>query len=266
MNAKKTFLVAGALALLALPSAKADLIVTVAEAAGDMSTSVPDAIVQDFNSLPADSIQNNVAWIGVGTVNQVYVHSADQYGGANDSNYAVQSTGGEAAGISKSVLTLNSASSYFGLWWSAGDSQNLLQFYSGGTNGTLIAQFVSGDMKNLPNTYKGNPNTDPAQAGLDSAEYFAFLNFYGTTGDTWDTIVFSNQGTSGFESDNWTSRVLPWGSDPKDHGPMPGNKVLSITGTSVTVTPVPEPSNAMAMLLFSGCIGAAGAAYRRLKK
>ena len=32
----------------------------------------------------------------------------------------------------------------------------------------------------------------------------------GSAGTSWNSIVFSNLGSSGFESDNWTSRVNGW--------------------------------------------------------
>lgn len=193
----------------------------------------------------------------MGTIDHVYVRSADQFGGANGSQYPVQSTSvGGALAIPTTTLSLNTASAYFGLWWSAGDANNVLQFYNGNTE---VAKFTTGDLLNLlPSTYRGNPNAGTYH-GDDSSEKFAFLNFYGL-GVDWTSVKFSNNGSSGFESDNWTSRVGAWGTEPGETGPLPGVEVLSITGTQVTV--VPEPGTALAMWVFLA-VGGVGAGVRK---
>ena len=55
------------------------------------------------------------------------------------------------------------------------------------------------------------------------------------TGRAKDTIVLTNAQRSGFESDNYTSRVAAW--DPLVDGELPGNPVAIIDGANeVTVT------------------------------
>ena len=65
-------------------------------------------------------------------------------------------------------------------------------------------------------------------------------------GTTWDQVVFSNQGTSGFESDNWTDRANAWGTQPGETGPVPGVQVVSLTDSKLS--PIPEPSSTLCVL------------------
>lgn len=75
-------------------------------------------------------------------------------------------------------------------------------------------------------------------------EKYAFFNVYGDPGTTWDRIIFGNNGSSGFESDNHTTRVNPWRTEPGEVGPEPGIPVMRVSGTTVSpaVTAVPETS------------------------
>jgi hypothetical protein len=156
--------------------------------------------------------------------------AADQYGGVGATgNYMnIGRTGGTSM-----TLTLSGPVAYFGFEWEAADSGNAIQFY---LQGALVASFSSaGALGNLSSSYLGNPDT-----GQDSGEKFAYLNFFGTSGTTFDKIVFSNVGSTGFESDNWsirTAEVPP---------PYPGTVLIN----SISVA---EPSS---MLLAT--IGLAG--------
>jgi len=240
-------------------SARADLIVTYAELPGAVNSTLQNTSVDNFTGVTSGQPSNpnplasgqyiNLPWTGtgtqagqtIGTINQVFLQNADQYGGATyPSVYPVPSESvGGAEAVPVTTLTLNTASGYFGLWWSAGDPANVLQFYKGGV---LEATYTTASLLGqLPSTYKGNPTSQ--FLGQDSAEGFAFLNFYGVGGVTWDTIVLSNLGSSGFESDNWTSRVQPWGAEPGETGAVPGVQV-----SDVQVAAVPEPANVVAGL------------------
>ncbi len=111
------------------------------------------------------------------------------------------------------------------MWWSAGDAQNVWTFYS---NGNQIAQFsVANVTSALPNTYFGNP-TPGANSGNDSSEPFAFINFFGYGGTTFDKIVVSNNSSSGFEYDNDTIRIGAYGTDPGDLSTLPGVPVVQV--------------------------------------
>ena len=256
-NRLKTIVGLASLALVG--SAQADLIVTYAELPGAVNSTLQNTSVDNFTGVTSGQPNNpnplasgqylNLPWTGtgaqagqtIGTINQVFLQNADQYGGATyPSVYPVPSEGvGGPAAVPVTTLTLNTASGYFGMWWSAGDPANVLQFFKGGV---LEATYTTASLLGqLPSTYKGNPTTQ--FLGQDSAEGFAFLNFYGVGGVTWDTIVLSNLGSSGFESDNWTSRVQPWGAEPGETGAVPGVQV-----SDVQVAAVPEPANVVAGL------------------
>ena len=204
------------------------LIVTYAEQAGAMNSTLSGTSVYDFNNNPLGK-STNVAWSGVGTFDQLYVLNADTYGGATDAThpngtrYSVQGVG---TSVLKTTLSLDEASSYFGLWWSAGDAKNVLQFYNGDA---LIAEFTTANLlAALPADYFGNPRN----RSLDRSEPFAFINFFGDANTAWDRIVFQNNGSSGFESDNYTTREMAWSANTD--GALPGVPVAMVSGTTTT--------------------------------
>ena len=100
---------------------------------------------------------------------------------------------------------------------------------------------------------------------MDNTEKFAFLNFYGLDGTTFDKIVLSDPSTlSGFESDNHTVRDAAFGQDPNDVGTtLPGIPVEEIinnngsqtivTNTAQIQTSVPEPGT-IALLGLAGAL------------
>ncbi|MFM7447257.1 MAG: PTPA-CTERM sorting domain-containing protein [Leptolyngbyaceae cyanobacterium] len=99
------------------------------------------------------------------------------------------------------TLALNISQKYFGLWWSAADAGNKIEFFKGGTSlysfdTTALVSYVTSNPG-----YLGNPNP-----GVPSVnEYFAFVNFFAGTGTDFDRIVFTNSSAiSFFESDNHT--------------------------------------------------------------
>lgn len=211
-----------------ISSANASVMVTYAEAPNDVNSTLSGTQVFDFNNM-AVGRSTNVTWSGVGTFDQLYILNADTYGGATDathpygSRYSVQGAG---TSVSTTTLTLNTDSSYFGMWWSAGDSKNVLDFYNGDT---LVSEFTTANLLSvLPLDYLGNPRN----RSLDSGEPFAFINFLGDQNTAWDRIVLRNNGSSGFESDNYTSRVQAW--NPLTDGALPGVPVALVDGTSTT--------------------------------
>lgn len=258
-----------ALALHAASSHSSDaaLIITYAENPGEMETTLSGTSVFTFNSLVTNTKHTNVEWTGVGTIDQVFVSPANVYGGATDTGllngtptrYAVQSaTVGGANATAVTILDFSTEQAYFGLWWSAGDASNQLQFYR---DGELVADYSTATLLNAvaaDTGYKGNPTV--AYNGQNMNEAYAFVNFYGMDGTTWDRIVFTNSATSGFESDNWTTRTLAYGELPdEDPENLPGKKVAEVEGT--TVTTIPEPSGT----LFAGVAGMTLILLRRRK-
>jgi hypothetical protein len=210
---------------------QAGVIITYAEDPNANLSTLAGTEVFNFNSTRT-GISSNVSWKGVGTFDQLYVKYADAYGGAADalnpkgSLYSLQGAG---SGVQASTLKLNTDSSYFGMWWSAGDARNVLEFYNGDT---LLGRFTTSNlMAPLPASYDGNP----INRSINRGEPYGFINFFADETTAWDRIVLTNDGSSGFESDNYTSRIKAW--NPLVDGALPGVPVAIVEGgktTSVT--------------------------------
>ena len=238
-------------ALAAVGQSQQGLTITYFENPTVVNSTLKDTTVTDFSSWAKNGAgaYKDLTWSGVGTINEVYLQKANLYGGATGTGYyPVQSAapGGVGGGnaIAETVVKLDKPSSYFGLWWSAGDPYNTLSFYSGDK---LVATFDTKTILDaLPKSYFGNPTTK--FQGQDSWEPFAFLNVFGKANVTWDKIVFDNPGSSGFESDNWTVRSQAWGSLPGETGSAPGVHVATVTGNKVTLVAAPEPAHVVGIL------------------
>lgn len=210
-------------------TAPAAVVITYAEKPGDVNSSLLGTDVFTFDTLKP-GLRSDVAWKGVGTFDQLLIKPADAYGGAPSELYpkgSLYSVQGVGTKVLSSTLTLDEASSYFGLWWSAGDARNDLQFYNGDA---LIAEFTTASLlAPLPGEYDGNP----IDRSINRGEPYAFINFFGDADTTWDRIVFTNDGSSGFESDNYTTRVQAW--DPLVDGALPGVPVAMVSGKDTKV-------------------------------
>lgn len=230
-------------------AAQGALVVSYAEDSNAFNSTLSNTTVFDFNSRPTGN-QTLISFPTVGTYDRLWIKDADQYGGAGNPSGTRYSAQGVNY-VNTTTLTLLSDHSYFGFWWSAGDDKNVLSFYSGST---LVAKFTTDTLLNAiagSPEYKGNPVTD--RLNQNPAQSYAFINFFGESGTTWNKIVFSNAGTSGFESDNHTDRILPWGSYPEEvNKPYPGKLVALVSGNTVTV--IPEPSSALLPLLGGGLL------------
>jgi len=210
------------------PAAHAATMVTIAEDPGDYNSSLLNTSVYNFDSINI-GLNRNVNWKGVGTFDQLNILKANQYGGAptdsfpKGSPYSVQGVGSP---VKQTVLTLDTPSSYFGVFWSAGDAANRMSFY----NGTeIVAEFTTANLMNLlPKEYYGNP----LDRRMNPGEPYGFINFYGDSSTSWDRVVFSNTSTSGFESDNYTSREQAWSA--KEDGAIAGRPVALVEGTKVS--------------------------------
>lgn len=247
-RAGSLFATAAALSLGVSSDAQASLLVTRAEDSNAYVTSVSGTRVFTFDSL-APGTHTNVTWTDngttVGTIDQVVVSAANNWGGAGSSgsNYAVQMSN---ATNPVTNLRFPTPNAYFGLWWSAGDGNNMLTFFLGNTE---IVRFTTQTLLNgLPNEYFGNPRNNQ-----NTGEAYAFINFFGMQGTRWDRIEFRNVSRpqiTGFESDNWTTRVEPWGSRPGDGPTPPGTPVTTVQVTAV----VPEPSSALVAFVSLGML------------
>ena len=203
------------LALMLPASAKAGIVTTI-EAPGVQSSSASNTTVIDFDSsspgytssasfnLPGPLIATYTGDLGGG----FFIIQANQYGGAGGAG----SYFGIGAG-SSTTLTLSTPQAYFGMWWSAADRDNQLEFFNGSTS---VGSFTTASsvISSLPSSYYGNPNT-----GENGGEPYVFINFYAeAAGDKFDRIVFANGTSIGsiFESDNHTfSNVLQAPSVPE---------------------------------------------------
>ena len=161
---------------------------------------VPTGVASSYTS--NFSSGTGVASIYTGVYAPIQVNPADQYGGAGGTgNYDV------VFGASNTLTITNNQTgggvNYFGMWISALDAGNQLQFYNGNTlvytftSQNLISALGSCAYGHAGNAYCGNPSDYYA----DSGELFAYVNFTDTIG-TFNKIVFTQTGGGGFETDS----------------------------------------------------------------
>jgi hypothetical protein len=154
----------------------AGILLTYAEAPGALNSTLANTSFIDFSSI-APNVDGSLTWAGVGSYDDVAIINANRYGGAGGTGtYLVQSISIPPGNPTPTTtLTLNTPSSYFGLWWSAGDATNRLQFFNGSD---LVADFTTATLLTvLPDTYRGMPSG--AFAGQNMGEKYAFFNVYG---------------------------------------------------------------------------------------
>ena len=209
-------------------SSQAGVIITYAEDPAANLSSLSGTQVFNFNTT-ATGKSSNVGWKGVGTFDQLFVKNADAYGGAADAQNpkgSLYSLQGAGSGVLASTLKLDTDSSYFGMWWSAGDARNVLEFYNGDT---LMGRFTTASLMDpLPASHDGNP----LNRSVNRGEPYGFINFFGDEKTSWDRIVLTNNASSGFESDNYTTRVSAW--NPLVDGALPGVPVAIVRGEKTT--------------------------------
>ncbi|MBV8969478.1 MAG: hypothetical protein JO331_10520, partial [Verrucomicrobia bacterium] len=152
--------------------------------------------------------------------------AADQFGGAGGTgNYLTDNSSFHSPPqpASTTIIFMH-PERYFGIWWSAGDPNNVLQFLSAGK---VIQTFTTSDVVNFINDspnkqgYRGDPN--PPFKGQNNGEDYAYLNFFAKEGFSFNEVVFSNNGSTGFESDNHTVAT----------------NYENITGDPIPITPGP---------------------------
>jgi hypothetical protein len=170
----------------------------------------------------ANSLAAGVSFTGQyaaidGTTGSQWVSVAqNQYGGTGGSNYpelfgpgAVGGSPGQTESayqvtLSTTGLPAGKGINYFGVWISALDAYNDLQIFN--TSNQLVAEFNSPTLLAalggcFPNPYCGNPTN--SFNGQDPGELFAYVNVFDLNGSI-GSVVFYDNGASGFESDNDT--------------------------------------------------------------
>jgi hypothetical protein len=210
--------------LLAAPAAQAGSLRFTIEAPGIQTfQGTEPSIVQNF-----DSYTFNAAFPPSGTTDTSvgrYVGGvpsgggsrttapADVFGGAGGSGNYLESIN---AGYTLDFLAAGPKTSvgYFGFWWSAGDGENQLTInMADGSSRVFVTQAIldspslqgsPGVDTDTPNGHFGNPN-GPFGSSYNTGEPYAFVNIYAQdAGSKITSIVFSELGPSGFETDNHT--------------------------------------------------------------
>lgn len=229
-NAVRALLAGG---LLSAAPLSATTIIFTYENPGVQATTVAGAATETFDSVSGPL--NGFAASNGGTYTGGQVIGANQYGGAGgNTNYLVSGLQSEPS-LQVTTVTFASPKTYFGLWWSAGDGANTLEFYQGATllntfTVDSILSSINGGL-GLPASYYGNP-TAPF-SGQNSGEPYVYLNFTSDDALGFDSIKLVNLQTSGFETDNHSTFdkvIVPPGNSV---GVPEGGSILAILGLSL---------------------------------
>ncbi len=220
-------------------TASAGLVLTV-EPPGAQRTSVAGVTTEDFDGFSTGWRPSLTTAVGTIRGDNLRVLAADQYGGEGGvGNYLA------VGGDGPVTLAFDAPQAYFGFWWSAADPSNAFEIYSGSTR---LGRFdPTTALEALSYEYKGNPND--AFLGWNYGEKYAYLNFFGADGTTFDRVVFMNPNSGSLlELDSFSIRATAVPEIPGDV--IPG------------VGAVPEPSS-LAMAVAPALAAVALAARRR---
>jgi hypothetical protein len=218
---------------------------------------------EDFNNLSLGG-HSGPGTLGVGNYTGSFqVVAAEQWGGANSSKYPTNPSGFD--------ITFTTAAQYVGFWWSAGNSGNQVDLYSGGSqvahfDSSYISSYLnngSGTVTALDGTtyntsaYYGNPNQ--SSPGGHSGEPFGYINLFARNGAGYfDRIAFSG---GGFEFDNVTASSST--QDPRGssfgigsvNSSSPTTFSPTFSTAFVSSSSAPESSQVAASLLLLAGIG-----------
>jgi hypothetical protein len=215
------------LCLFVTEKTRAGIISTVSDPGVESSAAINTTSI-DFNSV-SPGYKGSQSFSLPGSLTATYqgtqfVVAADQYGGASGTgNYLAIQAGNSV------TLNLSATQAYFGMWLSAADSANQIEFFNGSQ---LVGSFSAAnpEIAALPASYLGNPNSK--FLGSDGAEQYAFVNFYAENAtDMFNNIVFTNlPGATSFESDNQT-----FSATLQAPSVIPEPSSLALAGTAVLV-------------------------------
>jgi LPXTG-motif cell wall-anchored protein len=185
------------------------------DAPGVQSTYIQGAVLEDFEDGCASLWAMGA--VTTGTCSSVI---GDAYGGASTTTSS-PTFGGVASkygafgpnhpnNVPGITIELDAPAEYFGIWWTAGDRCNSIEFYSEGTLtdtfefDRLMDLLDSGSLNGISGTdysageYYGSPVNY-----LYQAEPFAYLHAFAPNGETFDEIRLMHEPTcGGFEFDN----------------------------------------------------------------
>jgi hypothetical protein len=200
--------------------------------------------------------------IGTITTTGCNVEAAGDFGGAvegADGNPITRESGtgtnyASVPGGESITLTLVAPRNYIGFWWSAGDPNNILTLYSGGTGGTVVGEFTTatvveflndgvGSVSSIGGTsyetcnYWGNPRVSASPCpGTTStpSESFAYIHLFGVNGLQFDTVRLSHGGGGGFEFDNLAVATTSSGPSNALIGPSPALTATDASQSAAT--------------------------------
>jgi hypothetical protein len=200
------------------------------------SSTTCDVGTENFNNLTTQTLLGAVATFGSGITGTYagdgIILPADQFGGAGATGNYLAVADGEAES-----LTLSAPVNFFGLWFSALDATNTLQFFQTG-NPDPVFTFDAGQFQALVGPcpsggYCGNPNATFLNG--NAGQQYAYLEFL-DTGGTFNSVVISEGNSGNFEADNEAVGSV---SNPHVAGtsingaPEPGSLVLAIAGAGL---------------------------------
>jgi hypothetical protein len=191
----------GALAFAGVAANAAGAVTVISvEAAGVQNTTVAlsRSGVESFSGPTASGVTLTTDFGGSSYTGSYSAHdvvaTGTQYGGAGGSGYFTMGHG-------TVPIDVTGPANYFGLWASAIDTNNAIQFWRDGIEVDHIQPLAMG----LEASYLGNPNS--SFLGKDRNQAFAFINYHVFGGFDQVRLI---QGYGGmFETDNNTVGLIP---------------------------------------------------------
>ncbi len=214
----------------ALP-ASAEIVLTYTKNPNEAFASPSDSHVLTYSSMKSGA--DKAAPWGV----QAFSQSFAPGGSTTSTTEGKESSHAESGtGVMTSTLTLAKDSSYFGMWWAASDSANVLQFYEGSK---LVGTFNTASLSGLL------PDSVQTHATTNGQGPSAFINFFGEAGASWDKIVLTNNDYSSKSSDNAATRVVVY--NPQVDSVLPGQPIATVNGSTTTkISSLPTATTAVA--------------------
>jgi hypothetical protein len=143
-------------------------------APGVQTSTVAGAGIETFDAIAQGVLGTYFSSTIGGEYSSGRVYPSNEAGGAGGGGHYSQ-VGGELTTFQS--LDFATPKTYFGLWWSAIDATNRIEFFNE-ANVSLGAFGLTDLLPHLTPGHLGNPNS-----GANSGEYFAYVNFAAVGGD-----------------------------------------------------------------------------------